>query len=69
MSEHTIITEKEKQKLYNQEMPLICECKDVTFEELLIENPSIYQDKYQDVISPKELLEKWKELQKLKQRK
>tara|TARA_R110000803_G_scaffold71102_4_gene134195 strand:+ start:31293 stop:31499 length:207 start_codon:yes stop_codon:yes gene_type:complete len=68
MSEHTIITEKEKQKLYNQEMPLICECKDVTFEELLIENPSIYQDKYQDVISPKELLEKWKELQKLKQR-
>ena len=49
-------------------MPLICECKDVTFEELLIENPSIYQDKYQDVISPKELLEKWKELQKLKQR-
>ena len=62
-------TEKEKQELYNQEMPLICECKNVTFEELLIENPSIYQDKYQDVISPKELLEKWKELQKLKQRK
>ena len=62
-------TEKEKQELYNQEMPLICECKNVIFEELLIENPSIYQDKYQDVISPKELLEKWKELQKLKQRK
>jgi hypothetical protein len=61
-----IFTEKEKEKLYNQEMPLICECKDVTFEELLIENPEIYNKEYKHIIPPKELKEKWEQILKKK---
>ncbi len=57
-------TKKEKAELYNQEMPLICECKDVTFEELLIENPDIYNKEYKHIIPPTELKEKWKQIQK-----
>jgi len=57
-------TKKEKEELYNQEMPLICECKDVTFEELLIENPEIYNKEYKHIIPPKELKEKWEQLKK-----
>lgn len=61
-----IFTKKEKEELYNQEMPLICECKDVTFEELLIENPDIYNKEYKHIISPKELKEKWEQILKKK---
>jgi hypothetical protein len=54
------------EKLYNEEMPLICECRDVIFEELLIENPEIYNKEYKHIISPKELKEKWEQLRKRK---
>ena len=64
MEAQVFFTEKEEDELYNREMPLICECRDVTFEELLIENHSIYKKEYKHIISPKELFKKWKEIQK-----
>jgi hypothetical protein len=49
------LTDKQKEKLYNQEDPLLSRVNKYSFEELLAENPEIYNKHYRHTISPRSL--------------